>query len=118
MEDRRCNLGLAGRLELVKLVEEGATVRAVAAAFDVAPATAHRWWHRWQAASEAERASRACLRTGRPVPASCPPGRSRGSRTRDPEGAGAHEPGLSDLPCEVGVIDQAGRPGGGSERTP
>jgi transposase InsO family protein len=50
----------------------GATLRAAAAALNVAPATAHRWWHRWREASEAERASRACLSTRRPVPGSCP----------------------------------------------
>src|SRR5215212_2968499 len=72
MEDRRCKLGLGGRLELVELIEAGASLRAAAAALNVAPATAHRWWHRWQAGSEAERASRACLRTRRPVPRSCP----------------------------------------------
>src|SRR3954451_24940495 len=72
MEDGRCKLGLAGRLELVRLVEQGATLRAAAAALNVAPATAHRWWHRWRGASEEERASRACLRTRRPVPKSCP----------------------------------------------
>lgn len=72
MEDRRCKLGLAGRLELVRLVEEGASLRSAARALGVAPATAHRWWHRWQAASEKERLSRACLKTRRPVPQSCP----------------------------------------------
>ena len=72
MEDRRCKLGLAGRLELVLLVEQGLTLRAAAAALNVAPATAHRWWHRWRASSEEERASRVCLSTRRPVPGSCP----------------------------------------------
>ena len=72
MEDRRCKLGLQGRLELVRLIERGATLRAAAAALSVAPATAHRWWHRWQDASEAERASRACLRTRSSRPRSCP----------------------------------------------
>jgi transposase InsO family protein len=72
MEDRRCKLGLAGRLELVRLVEQGASLRAAAGALGVAPATAHRWWHRWQAASEEQRLSRSCLRTRRPVPHSCP----------------------------------------------
>ena len=61
MEDARCKLGLQGRLELVMLVEQGSTLRAAAAALSVAPATAHRWWHRWAAASEAS-ASGACLR--------------------------------------------------------
>ena len=40
MEDRRCKLGLAGRLELVTLIERGSTLRAAAAALNVAPATA------------------------------------------------------------------------------
>ena len=50
-------LGPAGRLALVQAIESGMTQRAAAAAFNVAPATAHRWWHRWRGASEAERAS-------------------------------------------------------------
>ena len=72
MEDGRCKLGLQGRLELVLLVEQGSTLRAAAAALSVAPATAHRWWHRWQAASAEDRASRACLRTRSSRPRSCP----------------------------------------------
>src|SRR5690349_16744801 len=40
-------LGLAGRLALVRGIEEGRSMRAAAAAFGVSPATAHRWWHRW-----------------------------------------------------------------------
>jgi transposase InsO family protein len=48
-------LGPAGRLVLVQTIESGMTLRAAAAALNVAPATAHRWWHRWQAASETER---------------------------------------------------------------
>jgi transposase-like protein len=72
MEDGRCKLGLQGRLELVRLVERGSTLRAAAAALGVAPATAHRWWHRWVAASEAHRASLECLRTRSSRPRSCP----------------------------------------------
>jgi transposase InsO family protein len=72
MEDRRSKLGLAGRLELVLLIERGSTLRAAAAALNVTPATAHRWWSRWRIASSAQRASRDCLRTRRPVPKSCP----------------------------------------------
>ena len=52
MEDRRCKLGLQGRLELVTLIEQGSTLRQAAACLSVAPATAHRWWHRWRAASD------------------------------------------------------------------
>ena len=40
-------LGLAGRLALVGAVEEGLSLRAAAAVFNVSPATAQRWWHRW-----------------------------------------------------------------------
>jgi transposase InsO family protein len=40
-------LGLAGRLALVRAVEEGLSLRGAAAAFSVSSATAHRWWHRW-----------------------------------------------------------------------
>jgi transposase len=40
-------LGLAGRLVLVRAVEEGSSLKAAAAAFKVSPATAHRWWQRW-----------------------------------------------------------------------
>jgi transposase InsO family protein len=40
-------LGLAGRLALVRRIEEGRSLRAAAVAFGVSPATAHRWWHRW-----------------------------------------------------------------------
>jgi transposase InsO family protein len=72
MEDGRCKLGLAGRLELVRLIDTGATFRQAAACLGVAPATAHRWWHRWQSASDQERASRSCLRARPPVPKSCP----------------------------------------------
>ena len=76
MEDRRCKLGLQGRLELVMLIENGSTLRAAAAALCVAPATAHRWWHRWRTATVAERASRSCLRTRSTRPRSCPWGLS------------------------------------------
>jgi transposase InsO family protein len=54
-------LGPAGRLALVQAIESGMTLRAAAAALNVAPATAHRWWHRYRAADEAERHSRSWL---------------------------------------------------------
>lgn len=72
MEDGRCRLGLAGRLELVRLVEKGLTLRAAAAVLNVSPATAHRWWHRWRESTELERQTRSCLRARPPVPKSCP----------------------------------------------
>ena len=55
-------LGPAGRIALVEAIEAGMTLRAAAAALNVAPATAHRWWHRRQAASEEDLASGAWLR--------------------------------------------------------
>ncbi len=72
MEDGRCKLGVAGRLQLVLLIEGGCSFRAAAAESSVSVATAHRWWRRWVEASEAERVSRACLRARPPVPRSCP----------------------------------------------
>jgi transposase InsO family protein len=49
-------------LALVKAIESGMTLRAAAAALNVSPATAHRWWHRWRLADEIERRSGAWLR--------------------------------------------------------
>ena len=72
MEDGRCRLGLAARLELVYRVERGASLRAAAAALNVAPAAAHRWWHRWWEASEAERRRGRVFARYPPVPKSCP----------------------------------------------
>ena len=56
-------LGLAGRLALVRAIEEGLSLKEAAAAFSVSPATAHRWWHRWldggrQTSSLLDRSSR------------------------------------------------------------
>jgi transposase InsO family protein len=61
-------LGLAGRLALVRAIEDGLSLKAAAAAFSVSPATAHRWWHRWLDASEEARRSLSCLldRSSRP----------------------------------------------------
>jgi transposase len=42
-------LGLAGRLTLVGAIEDGLSLKAAAAAFNLSPARAHRWWHRWLA---------------------------------------------------------------------
>ena len=72
MEDGRCKLGLAGRLELVRRIEGGASMRQAAACLGVAPATAHRWWHRWRTASNEERRTLACLAARPSRPRSCP----------------------------------------------
>lgn len=72
MEDRRGKLGLRGRHELIRLIEDGHSLRAAARRMGVAPATAHRWWHRWRAASGHERGTLACLASRPPIPRSCP----------------------------------------------
>ena len=72
MQDGRCKLGLRGRLSLVLDVQTGGSLRAAARRHAVSPATAHRWWHRWKQAGEAERASLACLWTRSSRPKSCP----------------------------------------------
>ncbi len=56
-QHHRAALGPAGRAALVELVRSGSTFRQAAACLNVAPATAHRWWHRWLAAAESERSS-------------------------------------------------------------
>jgi transposase InsO family protein len=50
----RAKLGPAGRFALTEAVANGMSQKAAAAAFCVAPATAHRWWHRRLGASEQE----------------------------------------------------------------
>jgi transposase InsO family protein len=62
-------LGLSGRVALVRAIEDGLSLKAAAAAFNVSPATAHRWWHRWLEAGEEARRSLSCLldRSSRPL---------------------------------------------------
>jgi transposase InsO family protein len=55
-------LGPAGRAALVEMIASGSTLKAAAAAFNVAPATAHRWWHRFAIAQPSERSSLAWAR--------------------------------------------------------
>jgi transposase InsO family protein len=65
---RNAKLGLAGRHALVCAVEGGMSLKQAAATFNVSPATAHRWWHRWLDAGEEARQTLACLfdRSSRP----------------------------------------------------
>jgi transposase InsO family protein len=56
-QHHKAALGPAGRAALVELVRSGSTFRQAAACLNVAPATAHRWWHRWLGAAESERSS-------------------------------------------------------------
>jgi transposase InsO family protein len=68
MQHPNARLTPRGRLELVLLVERGASLRFAAAACNVALSTAHRWVVRWRSATSAERASLVCLldRSSRP----------------------------------------------------
>jgi transposase len=59
-------LGPAGRIALVEAIASGLTLRAAAAAFHVAPATAHRWWHRYRASANKASAAWAQDRSSRP----------------------------------------------------
>jgi transposase len=65
---RNAKLGLAGRYALVSAIAGGMTLKQAAACFSVSPATAHRWWHRWEDAGDEARASLSCLldRSSRP----------------------------------------------------
>src|SRR2546421_9224431 len=64
----RAKLGPAGRLALTEAIASGMSQKVAAAAFCVAPATAHRWWHRRLAASEQDLRSASWLfdRSSRP----------------------------------------------------
>ena len=76
MQHPNARLTPRGRRELVRLVEQGATLREAAAAYGVAVSTACVWAKRWRAAAIAEQASLACLhdRSSRPLasPRRCP----------------------------------------------
>ena len=52
-------------------------MKAAAAAFSVSPATAHRWWHRWHAATQRPSVARSLsvrsLEPPAPLPARCSP---------------------------------------------
>jgi transposase InsO family protein len=56
-QHHRAKLGPAGRVSVIALIEQGQTFRQAAACLNVSPATAHRWWCRFQAASIEERRS-------------------------------------------------------------
>jgi transposase InsO family protein len=43
----RARLGFAGRQALVESILRGSSIRAAARTFNVSPATAHKWWHRY-----------------------------------------------------------------------
>ena len=69
---RNAKLGLRGRHELVLAIEAGMSLKAAAVAFSVAPATAHRWWHRWRSASGHDRRTLVCLHDRSSRPTRCP----------------------------------------------
>ena len=65
-------LGLAARFALVEAVAGGCSIRGAATRFNVSPATAHRWWHRWLAAGEEARETLSCLFDRPSRPRRCP----------------------------------------------
>jgi transposase InsO family protein len=77
MQHPNARLTPRGRRELVRLVEQGATLREAAAAYSVAVSTACVWTRRWRSAALAEQTSLACLndRSSRPArsPRRCSP---------------------------------------------
>ena len=66
---RNAKSGLLGGASSCSRSLVACSIRCAAAAFRVSPATAHRWWRRWQRASVAERTSLVCLcdRSSRPA---------------------------------------------------
>ena len=72
MQDRRCRLGLAARIEMVSRRQAGQSLREIAAAFACSPTTVKTQCDRWNQASEGEREDFSCLHPRRPVPKSCP----------------------------------------------
>jgi transposase InsO family protein len=75
-------LGLAGRHALVLDVERGCSLREAARRRGVSPATACKWSWRWQAASDEERATLACLHDRSSRPHRCPRLLSTGEQRR------------------------------------
>jgi transposase InsO family protein len=78
----RAKLGPAGRLALCEAIDGGFTFRAAAAALNVSPATAHRWWCRYRDASPAERQSLAWAADRSSRPHRCPGLLSTGAQER------------------------------------
>jgi transposase InsO family protein len=72
MQDRRCRLGLAARIEMVRRRQAGESLRQIAADFGCSPTTVKTQCDRWKDASDQERATFSCLVPRRPVPKSCP----------------------------------------------
>ncbi len=64
---RNARLGLSGRHELVQAIA-AEVQRGAARRITVSPATANKWWQRWQQASDAQRRTLSCLqdRSSRP----------------------------------------------------
>lgn len=72
MQDRRCRLGLAARIEMVRRRRDGQSLREIAAAFGCSPTTVKTQCDRWNEATEQQREDFSCLHPRRPIPKSCP----------------------------------------------
>lgn len=64
----KAKLGPAARRELCEAIIAGDSLRRAARRFSVSPATAHKWWHRWEKATPRARRDSSCLwdRSSRP----------------------------------------------------
>ena len=69
---RNAKLVLCGLLALVHDIEAGCSRWQAARRHGVSPATACKWWRRWCEASDAQRATLACLHDRSSRPHSCP----------------------------------------------
>jgi transposase InsO family protein len=69
---RNAKLGLSGRFSLVRAIEGGSSLREAARRHGVSPATACRWWRRWQGAVAEERRTLCCLLDRSSRPHRCP----------------------------------------------
>ena len=90
-------LGPAGRLALVRKIDEGRSLRAAAQESSVSVATAHRWWHRWLEADATQRASGVWLQDR-----SSRPHRQPRRLSADARGADLRGPGGDGLGAAVG----------------
>ncbi len=72
MQDRRCRLGLAARIEMVRRRQVGESLRQIAESFGCSPTTVKTQCDRWNAATDEQREDFSCLAPRRPVPKSCP----------------------------------------------
>jgi hypothetical protein len=72
MTDRRCRLGPAAKIEMIRRRERGESLRSIARSMACSPTTVKTAWDRWQDAAEEQREDFSCLLPRRPIPRTCP----------------------------------------------